>query len=217
MRLFLLLLLLAWPALAEEVRREDVVLPGGIQGILVRPAGRGPFRGVLHLQGSGDTAANNEDILRFFASQGFVALSIDYPKDDLTKAALAGVDYLAGLKGVKRGKVGVNGFSLGGRLALFTAIYSTKVGAVCSQAGRTTSGATQPVLQLAEQIHCPVLIFHGTSDEVVPYQDSVELASKLKKLGRKVELVSYAGAGHQMPDPEGRYNQIVSFFRKTLR
>ena len=39
---------------------------------MYRPVGEGPYPAVLHLHGSGDTVANNVDILQRFARAGYV-------------------------------------------------------------------------------------------------------------------------------------------------
>jgi acetyl esterase/lipase len=42
----------------------------------------------------------------------------------------------------------------------------------------------------------PVLIFHGTKDETVPYANSKALMEKLKAKGNRCELVTFDGLGH---------------------
>jgi acetyl esterase/lipase/lysophospholipase L1-like esterase len=42
----------------------------------------------------------------------------------------------------------------------------------------------------------PVLIFHGTKDETVPYANSTALTEKLKATGNRCELVTFEGLGH---------------------
>ncbi|MEY3481534.1 MAG: hypothetical protein RIQ71_2309, partial [Verrucomicrobiota bacterium] len=42
----------------------------------------------------------------------------------------------------------------------------------------------------------PVLIFHGTKDETVPYANSTALMEKLKANGNRCELVTFEGLGH---------------------
>ena len=42
----------------------------------------------------------------------------------------------------------------------------------------------------------PVLIFHGTKDETVPYANSTALMEKLKASGNRCELVTFEGLGH---------------------
>lgn len=42
----------------------------------------------------------------------------------------------------------------------------------------------------------PGLLFHGTADDVVPYQWSVDTVAKMKSFGVSAELVTYTGAKH---------------------
>lgn len=200
----------------DQVVHEDVTFGQGVKGILVRPASGGPYLGVVHLHGSGDTAANNVDLLEFMAHHGFVVVDVDYVAGHELESSLAAVDYVAGLPYVKHGHIGVDGYSLGGRYALMCSERTDKIGACSSQAGRTTSGEAVPVMALVDKIHCPVLVQHGTADTVVPYSDSVVLVEKLKALGRTVDFHPYEGSDHSMPDLQGRTERVMAFFRQYL-
>ena len=78
--------------------------------------------GVLHLHGSGDTVANNVDVLQLFARAGYVAMDVEYrelrPGTIDIEDVLKSIDYLSGSRYVRRGVIGLNGFLPGGRLAL---------------------------------------------------------------------------------------------------
>jgi dipeptidyl aminopeptidase/acylaminoacyl peptidase len=47
-----------------------------------------------------------------------------------------------------------------------------------------------------DRVRAPLLLFHGTADKAVPYQQSVVFANALERRGSPVELVSYEGEGH---------------------
>lgn len=47
-----------------------------------------------------------------------------------------------------------------------------------------------------KNVRAPLLLFHGTEDKAVPYQQSVEFAEAVKRNGGIAELVSYEGEGH---------------------
>jgi dienelactone hydrolase len=117
---------------------------------------------------------------------------------------------------VRRGVIGLNGFSLGGRLALRVAARRTVL-AVSAIAARTSSGSTPTVLEQADRLTVPILLQHGTDDSVVPYNDSVLLERKLKSLGRSVEFVSYPGAAHNTLPWDRVYEKVLSFFMSHLR
>lgn len=61
----------------------------------------------------------------------------------------------------------------------------------------------------------PTIVFHGTSDAVVPHEQSVWLADSLLSNGKVVEMVSYPGQGHGFV--AAKYNESVQktgvFFR----
>ncbi len=56
--------------------------------------------------------------------------------------------------------------------------------------------ATSPLQSLPKKDLPPCLIFHGTSDRVVPYEQSVKFSKAYKKRGNSCELMEFTGAGH---------------------
>ena len=52
----------------------------------------------------------------------------------------------------------------------------------------------------ADRISGPLLLFHGTDDQVVPAAHSVTLAGRIRSSGGDVELVVYEGEGHGFRD-----------------
>jgi dipeptidyl aminopeptidase/acylaminoacyl peptidase len=54
----------------------------------------------------------------------------------------------------------------------------------------------------AEAIEAPLLVMHGTDDQVVPVRQSVALAERMSRAGRSVELHLYEGEGHGWGRPE---------------
>ena len=50
----------------------------------------------------------------------------------------------------------------------------------------------------------PTLIFHGTADNVVPYQNAVDFAAAMKAAGNRCEFVTMEGAGHGFSYQIGR-------------
>jgi dipeptidyl aminopeptidase/acylaminoacyl peptidase len=125
-------------------------------------------------------------------------------------------EYLNSSRSVKRGVIGLNGFSLGARLALRVATRQNVL-AVCAIAARTSSGGTPTILEVSARLTAPILLQHGTDDEVVPYNDSVLLEKKLKSEGRSVEFVSYQSAGHTSLPWNQVYEKVLSFFAARLQ
>ena len=68
----------------------------------------------------------------------------------------------------------------------------------------------------------PFLLIHGNQDDEVPYEQSVEMCEKMKRIGARCELFT-VDAGHGMdtwePHPELHwYKQaLVDWLRKTLQ
>jgi dienelactone hydrolase len=205
---------------SQEIIQTDVTTPTGSRGVMARPYGPGPFPAVLHLHGSGETVAKSIVVLRIFARAGYVAMDVEYrdgpaggiDMDDV----YASLDFLKSSRFVRKGLVGLNGFSLGARTALRIAA-TRDVRAVSAIAARTTGGPAPTILDEAELLKMPILLQHGTKDPAVPYEDSVLLEKKLKSLKRRVQLVSYRGAEHNNLPWDRVYEKVLQFFRDNLR
>lgn len=199
---------------------SQVTTESGSKGVMVRPAGVARYPGILHLHGSGDTAAANVGVLRVLARAGYVALDVDYRAKGTNSIDMqdihSSLEFLERSPSVRQGVIGLNGFSLGGRTALRVAARR-KVRAVSAIAARTTSGSTPTVLAEADRLTVPILLQHGTQDSVVPYSDAQVLDKKLRALGRRVELISYPGAGHGDLPWNEVYERVLAFFRTNLR
>jgi acetyl esterase len=69
----------------------------------------------------------------------------------------------------------------------------------------------------------PFLLIHGSKDEDVPYDQSVEMCDKMKQVGAHCELITIEGAPHGMdhwePHPEFLWYKktLTDWLRKTLR
>ena len=69
----------------------------------------------------------------------------------------------------------------------------------------------------------PFLLIHGSSDEDVPYAQSVEMCKKMKDAGAHCDLITVKGAPHGMdhwePRPEFRWYKkaLTDWLQKTLQ
>jgi dipeptidyl-peptidase-4 len=77
------------------------------------------------------------------------------------------------------------------------------------------------VIEYGEDLRDPLLILHGMHDDIVLFQDSVALAEKLMRLGKKFDLVVAPSAVHTWSDKPyvAQYllGRIVDFFDRHLR
>ncbi|MEX0919329.1 MAG: S9 family peptidase [Parcubacteria group bacterium] len=71
-----------------------------------------------------------------------------------------------------------------------------------------------------EKIKAPLFIIHGANDPRVPLSEAEQMASKLRELGRTVEMVVYPDEGHGLSKLKNRldaYPKVVSFLEKVLK
>ena len=64
--------------------------------------------------------------------------------------------------------------------------------------------------------HAPVFTAHGTSDELVPYVQALELDAAMKRSGVPHTLVAMQGFGHGFQNAEAN-RRARQFFDRTLR
>ena len=79
-----------------------------------------------------------------------------------------------------------------------------------------------PVVYISKEMP-PFLLMHGSKDEDVPYEQSVEMCDKMKKAGAHCDLITIEGAPHGMDHWESHgewlwYKKaLVDWLKKTLR
>jgi carboxymethylenebutenolidase len=153
-------------------------------------------------------------------------------RGDLEGAA----DHLRG-RSRASGRVGCIGFCMGGRYTLLMAVSSDRLNAAVDCWGgfidratldeRSTPERPTPPLELAGQLHCPLLAAVGAEDQ----NPSPELGSQLRERasasGQEVRVDVYEGAGHAFladyrptyrPEPAARlWQEIVPFMRRHLQ
>ncbi len=163
------------------------------------------------------------DIARRFARAGFFALAVDLysregapdlpdmpavfawiralPDPRVLADLGAAVQYLAGRSEVRRERIGVTGYCMGGQYALMAACSVPGVAACVSWYGMLRydeHDERKPVspLELAPRLACPYLGLFGAEDALIPNADVEELRTILTRAGKTFEIKSYAGAGH---------------------
>lgn len=208
------------------------------KGYLSKPSGNGPFPAIIVLQEWWGLNDNIKEIVDRFAKEGFLALAPDLYRgtvaqnkveaqslvDNLSLEAgllicLEAVDYLktSGLAG----KIGVTGFCMGGKYALFLASKSTEISACAPFYGHVP----QPPQNL-EGIKCPVLGNYAQADDGIKPEEVQLLKDTLTKYGVDHEIIIYPGAHHSFMNDKGEnynpeiakqaWDKTISFFKKHL-
>jgi dipeptidyl aminopeptidase/acylaminoacyl peptidase len=71
----------------------------------------------------------------------------------------------------------------------------------------------------ASSIRIPILLMHGSADEVVPIAQSRIMKEALESAGKSVRLVTFEGEGHSGWSPENwrrQAEEAIAFFRPHL-
>lgn len=75
-------------------------------------------------------------------------------------------------------------------------------------------------LALADRVHTPILFMHGNADTNVPINESIQMFTALKILGRECAFVTVEGQNHHITDYQKRIkwqNTIYAWFQKWLK
>jgi carboxymethylenebutenolidase len=202
-------------------------------------AGKGPA--VVVIQEWWGLVPHIQDVVERFARAGFAAMAPDLyhgktassPDEagrlameldaDRAEREIAGAgEWLLKQPDCTSKAYGVVGFCMGGGLAQYAATKEAKVGAAVS-----FYGGFKRVTMDWNNLRAQLLLIYGETDQGVPPEQGRQLEQQLKKLGKKVELVIYPGAGHaffndtrkEAYKPEAAadaWRRTVDLFRKSL-
>ena len=209
-----------------RVKAQDITWPGDggeMKGYLVVPANlTGKAGTVIVIHENRGLNAHIKDVARRMATEGFVALAVDYlsplggtPADeekaramfqelDAAKTAANGVATVNFLKGHEsgNGKVGAVGFCWGGGTVNDLAVAAPDLAAGVAYYGR------QPKAEDVPKIKAALLLQYAGMDErinagIKAYEDA------LKANGKEYTVYIYDGAQHAFNNDtsEARYNQ----------
>ncbi len=199
---------------------------------------------ILHCHGNGGNITNTAWYGDKLTDDGFDVLVFDYrgygrSNGDVTDEwALdadgdAAYNYLLTERGVKPEKLVLYGMSLGSTVAIDVASRKP-VGALVVESGLSSAdemGAhALPILpgflrMLAKNrfessrkianVHCPVLVVHGTNDQTIPVEQGRKLFDSAKD---PKQLIIIEGGSHNLAGPGGNgyRNQVTSFIRAAL-
>ncbi len=201
-----------------KVPEADTELPG----YFARPQGNGPFPIVVVNEEVFGIHDYIKDVCRRFAKLGYLAVAVEiYARvGDLSKATdqsqigaivskapdatvmsdLDGlVKWAAANKG-DPGRIGVTGFCRGGRITWMYAAHNPNLKAAVAWYGPImgTPSDIQPqrVIDLADQIKCPLLGLYGGQDTGINMADVQAAAAKARAAGKLVEIVIYPDSPH---------------------
>jgi carboxymethylenebutenolidase len=163
------------------------------------------------------------DIARRFANEGFFAFAVDLysregapnlpdmpsvfawiqslPDPRILGDVGAAVQYLGSRSEVRRDRVGITGYCMGGQYALMAACSVPGLAACVSWYGMlryAEHNERKPIspLELAPRLACPYLGLFGAEDNLIPNADVAELETILTREAKTFAIKSYPGAGH---------------------
>ena len=217
------------PVPEEALSAQNVLItsPDGatLNAYQARPAGDGPFPGVLVIHHLPGWDSPTKEITRRFAAHGYNAICPNlYARqghhvdpDDAAAAARAeggvpdaqfvgdagaAIDALRALP-TANGKVGVIGYCSGGRHSFLTAV-SLSVDAAVDCYGAFVTGTVPdgfplkvvPLVDRTPDLRCPLLGLFGQDDQFPSPEQVDELEEALKANNKTYEFHRYEGAGH---------------------
>lgn len=216
---------------------------GSVPGYLAKPAGAGPWPGVIVIQEWWGLDAQTRSIADRFAEQGYLAFSPDLYHGELAalgdgKTATTLVQKYApgapadleklydALKSHPdcTGKIGSVGFCFGGRMSLALGLRRP-LDAVCTFYG----GQMQLLFeQMRTNFHAPVLGLFGDADVSIPVGTVQEFDQLLGEIGVEHEVIMYPNSGHaffrdsdlSVYKPEAAkdaWERVTKFFAKHLK
>ena len=213
-----------------------------IQAFLAVPKAEGKFPAIVLIhEWWGLTDWEKENAVRF-ASMGYVAIAVDLYRgklattpedarrymqslsnDVVLRDIKSAVDYLKSREDVKKDKIGIIGWCMGGGFALRSLIEipDFSAGVICY--GRLVEDEKQ-----LERIKSPVLGIFAEKDKGIPPDAVKSFEKKMKKLGKKIEVKIYPGVSHAFMNPNNKtgYDEISTksawdlidkFFKKYLK
>lgn len=213
-----------------------------VDGVLMKPDGKGPFPGMVILHGYGGVFPPwcYGGPLRLFVELGYVSLVIDstsaqrpsrwmgeYTSEDQAQDAHKGRAFLATLPYVMPDKIGVIGWSLGGA-AVMDAVSSNKMTFIMEKEAPFQAAVTiYPICyKNIKDLEAPLLIFIGEAD-VWASAAACRNITVTKKDDVEYQLIVYPNADHGYDFPQSSYydqaasedtlERLKKFFAKYLQ
>jgi carboxymethylenebutenolidase len=198
---------------------------GTMRAYVARPAGQGPFPGVVVGAEIYGITGHVRGVCERLAEMGYVALAPDVhhrtapwvelaedepglargfellhrlTRDDALRDVRAAIDYL---RATGSDRIGMVGLSVGGHLAYLAAAEFDLAAAVIAYGGwiPTTDiplSQPQPTLTRTPGITGRLLVLVGEHDQVISSQQRGQIADALEAADVRHDVVEYAGVGH---------------------
>jgi carboxymethylenebutenolidase len=238
---------------------EHVSIPvagGTMRASLCRPAGNEPAPAVLVVHEIYGLTPHIEDVARRLCAEGFVALAPDlfWQLDELPSftdrasfgrfrqslddrqmlASLdAAVSYLEEQPFVRRDRIGIVGFCMGGYYAFLETVHNQAIAACVDFYGaplvrpEPTERAPRAPMEAAAELRVPFLGLFGEEDASIPVEQLRQFEGVVARTGVPHEFHVYPGAGHAFHNDTGpmyraeaardAWRRTVEFFGRYLK
>ena len=198
---------------------------------------RGPYPLILFTHGLYARGVFYEDVLKAWASAGYVVAAPDFPLSNQNTPG--GVNFGTGVADTKNQpadasfvisrvikdkqlgeivdpkRIGASGHSLGGittyGLAYSACCRDKRVKAAVPMSG--FGGLVEPIEKYFQNIHTPLLALHGNSDGTVPIADDLNTFTRAQP---PKFFMTFLGAAHVTPFLGGTYAQAGVLKQSTL-
>lgn len=226
----------------------SVNAPGGqMPCFLARPEESPKVPGVVVVMEAFGLNDHIKDVAKRLATEGYAALAPDMyyraggavvaydnlseairlmtglKDDDIVKDMDAALGYLKSCEFVRGDRIGVTGFCMGGRITFLSACQLSGVSAAAPFYGGGIAG----LLDLADRIRCPLLLFFGDQDPFIPNEEVERIKARLGELKKDAEVKVYAGAPHgffcnerdsyRADAARDAWERLLNFFAKHLK
>jgi dipeptidyl-peptidase-4 len=193
-----------------------VSIYGGPAAQMVRKGAPDPFDEILSRKGFAIFAVDNRGTpgrdrkFQTAIRHEFGAIEL---KDQLTT-----LDQLLGqYPQLDKDRVAIWGWSNGGSMTLYAMTHSERF-----RAGVAVAPVNEQsdVTQNAEKLHGALLLVHGTSDDNVHFQNSVQMINALIDAGKQFRLMIYPNKTHSIAGKDARvhlFTMIVDHFEREMK
>jgi dienelactone hydrolase len=211
---------------------------------ILRPEGTGPFPVVVVLHSAGGLSRGNMSVAEDVARAGFLVVygcwqagnrqnegnrlcaeatpQADWAADPAAHSGKELIALARTLPGARADRIGLFGISRGGHAALWAASTGAGVQAVVADAPAHTpaSNPSAKPLNVLAGLEAPLLMMHGTADQLVPVEQSREYERAALALGKPLVVVYFEGVGHMVSlikesQAEAR-QRAIAFLREHL-